>query len=64
MIRDVVSVRDKTRIHYRRLGQGPGMVLLHGYPQTGHMWRKVMPAFAVLWDEAGGRRPQVPDMGA
>jgi hypothetical protein len=24
MIRDVVSVRDKTRIHYRRLGQGPG----------------------------------------
>src|SRR5262249_49774494 len=46
MIRDVVSVRDKTRIHYRRLGQGPGMVLLHGYPQTGHMWRKVTPAFA------------------
>src|SRR5262245_26563759 len=46
MIRDVVSVRDKTRIHYRRLGQGPGMILLHGYPQTGHMWRKVMPAFA------------------
>ncbi len=46
MIRDVVSVRDKTRIHYRRLGQGPGMVLLHGYPQTGHMWRKVIPAFA------------------
>jgi len=46
MIRDVVSVRDKTRMHYRRLGQGPGMVLLHGYPQTGHMWRKVMPALA------------------
>src|SRR5437879_12615021 len=46
MIRDVVSIRDKTRIHYRRLGQGPGMVLLHGYPQTGHMWRKVMPALA------------------
>jgi haloacetate dehalogenase len=22
------------------------MVLLHGYPQTGHMWRKVMPALA------------------
>ena len=46
MIRDVVRIRDKTRIHYRRLGQGPGMVLLHGYPQTGHMWRKVMPALA------------------
>jgi pimeloyl-ACP methyl ester carboxylesterase len=34
------------RIHYRRLGQGPALVLLHGYPQTGHMWRKVMPALA------------------
>jgi haloacetate dehalogenase len=46
MIRDVVTVRAGNRIHYRRLGQGPGMVLLHGYPQTGHMWRKVMPALA------------------
>ena len=46
MIRDVVTVRDRIRIHYRRLGQGPAMVLLHGYPQTGHMWRKVMPALA------------------
>jgi pimeloyl-ACP methyl ester carboxylesterase len=64
MIRDVVSVRDKTRIHFRRLGQGPRMVLLHGDPQTGHVWRKVMPAFVVLWGEAGGRRPRVPDMGA
>ncbi|PYM83098.1 MAG: alpha/beta hydrolase [Candidatus Rokuibacteriota bacterium] len=28
------------------MGAGPGMVLLHGFPQTGHMWRKVMPALA------------------
>ncbi|HYS17564.1 MAG TPA: hypothetical protein VET45_11625 [Candidatus Binatia bacterium] len=27
MIRDVVSVRDRNRIHYRRLGHGPGMVI-------------------------------------
>lgn len=46
MIRDVVRVRDGVRIHYRRMGKGPGMVLLHGFPQTGHMWRKVMPALA------------------
>ncbi len=46
MIRDVVTTRDRIRIHYRRLGQGPGLVLLHGYPQTGHMWRKVLPALA------------------
>lgn len=46
MIRDVVCVRGGVRIHYLRMGQGPGMVLLHGFPQTGHMWRKVFPALA------------------
>lgn len=46
MIRGVVRVGDGVRIHYRRMGQGPGLVLLHGFPQTGHMWRKVMPALA------------------
>jgi len=46
MIRSVVTTRDRVRIHYRRAGTGPAMVLLHGYPQTGHMWRKVMPALA------------------
>jgi len=39
-------VEGGVRIHYRRMGAGPGMVLLHGFPQTGHMWRKVMPALA------------------
>lgn len=46
MIRNIVKVRDGVRIHYRQLGQGPGMILLHGYPQTGHMWRKVFPSLA------------------
>jgi haloacetate dehalogenase len=46
MQRGIVRTRDGVRIHYRRLGAGPAMVLLHGYPQTGHMWRKVMPALA------------------
>jgi len=46
MIRGVVRTRDGVRIHYRRMGEGRGLVLLHGYPQTGHMWRKVMPALA------------------
>ena len=27
------------RMHYRRAGQGPLIVLLHGWPQTGHCWR-------------------------
>jgi haloacetate dehalogenase len=46
MIRGVVQVGGSVRIHYRRMGQGRALVLLHGYPQTGHMWRKVMPALA------------------
>ena len=46
MTRGVVRNRDGVRIHYRREGRGPGMVLLHGWPQTGHMWRKVVPALA------------------
>src|ERR1700733_6857840 len=33
-------------INYARGGAGPALVLLHGYPQTWYMWRKVMPALA------------------
>jgi haloacetate dehalogenase len=34
------------RIHTRTAGKGPPVVLLHGYPQSGIMWRKVAPALA------------------
>jgi pimeloyl-ACP methyl ester carboxylesterase len=34
------------RLHYLRAGEGPAVVLLHGWPQTSHMWRGVMPALA------------------
>jgi pimeloyl-ACP methyl ester carboxylesterase len=37
------KVGDVT-INYVRGGTGPTLVLLHGYPQTWYMWRKVMPA--------------------
>jgi pimeloyl-ACP methyl ester carboxylesterase len=33
-------------INYVRGGDGPTLVLLHGYPQTWYMWRKVLPALA------------------
>jgi len=29
------------RLHYRRTGDGSPVVLLHGWPQTGHCWRHV-----------------------
>jgi haloacetate dehalogenase len=34
------------RIHYARAGAGPPVVLLHGWPQTSHMWRLVIPPLA------------------
>ncbi len=34
------------RLFYRRAGEGPPVVLLHGFPETSYAWRKVMPALA------------------
>jgi len=35
-----------TRLHYLVGGQGSAVVLLHGYAETGHMWRPLMPVLA------------------
>lgn len=35
-----------SRVHYLTAGQGPPLVLLHGWPQTCHAWHKVVPALA------------------
>ncbi|MER7011323.1 alpha/beta hydrolase [Saccharopolyspora sp. NPDC000359] len=34
------------RMHYTRAGSGPGLVLLHGWPQTSHCWRELIPELA------------------
>jgi haloacetate dehalogenase len=36
----------EVRIHARRAGSGPPLLLLHGYPQTHVMWHAVAPALA------------------
>ena len=36
----------EVRIHYVTAGQGPVVVLLHGWPQTWYMWRDVIPGLA------------------
>lgn len=41
-----VAVVNGLRFHYRRAGDGPGLVLLHGWPQTSACWRKVLPELA------------------
>jgi pimeloyl-ACP methyl ester carboxylesterase len=37
---------DGARINYKIGGQGPAVVLLHGYTQTSHMWLPLMPLLA------------------
>ena len=41
-----VSDVNGARIHYLIGGEGSPVVLLHGYAQTSHMWRPVMPLLA------------------
>lgn len=36
----------QTRLHYVIGGQGPAVVLLHGFPETWYAWRDVMPQLA------------------
>lgn len=40
-----VEVGDLT-LAYRELGEGPAVLLLHGWPTSSHLWRDVMPAIA------------------
>lgn len=40
------STPEDVAIHYRKAGSGPGLLLLHGYPQTHVLWRKVAPRLA------------------
>jgi pimeloyl-ACP methyl ester carboxylesterase len=37
------------RLHYVTAGQGPAVVLLHGWPQTWTMWRDIMPGLAARY---------------
>ena len=37
------------RLHYVTMGQGPAVVLLHGWPQTWYMWRDIVPGLATRY---------------
>ncbi len=37
---------DGVKINYKIGGQGPVVVLLHGYTQTSHMWMPLIPVLA------------------
>ena len=40
------AVVNGVRINYKIGGQGPAVVLLHGYAETSHMWLPLMPLLA------------------
>ncbi|KAA0969671.1 alpha/beta hydrolase [Aureimonas fodinaquatilis] len=53
-------------IHVRTFGEGPPLLLLHGYPQTGAMWAGIAPQLAkhfsvVIPDLRGYGRSSTPD---
>ena len=59
-------VRDGTRLHGRRAGQGTPLLLLHGHPQTHAMWHRVASELArrhtvVLMDLRGYGDSDRPD---
>lgn len=37
---------DGIQLHYLSAGQGPTVILLHGYTQTSRMWRPIIPLLA------------------
>jgi haloacetate dehalogenase len=43
--REVASTNG-IRLHYLKAGDGPLIVLLHGWPQTSHCWRHILPVLA------------------
>src|ERR1700757_1449198 len=39
-------VADNVALHYVTAGHGPPLVLIHGFPQTWHQWRRLMERLA------------------
>src|SRR5260370_1117723 len=37
---------DGVRLHYLTAGQGPAVILLHGYAETSRMWKPILPQLA------------------
>jgi len=45
-IADKTADVDGLRLHYLMAGNGPTVILLHGYTQTSRMWRPIIPILA------------------
>ena len=59
---------DNVQIHYLGAGQGPTVLLLHGYAETSRMWRPIIPVLAqkfsiIAPDLPGIGDSSIPDTG-
>src|ERR1700730_1882611 len=49
---------DGVRLHYLTAGEGPAVILLHGYAETSRMWKPIIPLladrFTVIWRDLPG----------
>src|SRR5437870_11787703 len=62
-VKTIVSHDVKTesvQLHYLTAGHGPAVILLHGYTQTSHMWRPLIP---LLSDKFTVIAPDLPGIG-
>ena len=58
--------RDRVKIHYEVHGDGPPLILTHGYSSTSAMWREQIDPLSkhhklILWDMRGHGRSDYPD---
>jgi pimeloyl-ACP methyl ester carboxylesterase len=52
-----VETHDGLTLHVHVVGEGTPVILLHGFPDSSHLWRKQIPALA-----AAGHRVIAPDL--
>src|SRR5579871_5253137 len=51
------------KMHYLTAGEGPAVILLHGYAETSHMWRPLMPQLAKKFMVIAPDLPGIGDSG-
>ncbi len=51
---------DGVKLHYLTAGQGPALILLHGYAETALMWRPIIPALTARFTVIA---PDLPGIG-
>ncbi len=54
---------DGLKIHYLTSGQGPAVLLLHGYAETSRMWRPIIPLLAERFTVVAPDLPGIGDSG-